>query len=117
VKDGGKTARKFGAVAAGGGHPDTPVEPARAAKKRFTGPELRVFTAAMAIPDTFPGAAYFRAAGFGTYLAVFQMTTEELARAEKAVGSEIVGQIAALQARSRAAGAGRGGDTGTGRAP
>lgn len=72
---------------------------ASAAKKRFTDPTLRAFTASTEIPDTFPGASYFRARGCRTYHEVFRLSPEELATAEKVVGSEVVRGIVALQRR------------------
>ena len=72
---------------------------ASAAKKPFTDPALRVFAAGTEIPDTFPGASYFRARGCRTYHAVFKLSPAELAAAERVVGSEVVRGIAALQRR------------------
>lgn len=71
---------------------------ASAAKRQFTDPTLRVFTASTEIPDTFPGASYFRARGCGTYHEVFRLSPDELAAAEKVVGSEVVRGIARLAA-------------------
>jgi len=69
----------------------------RPARKPFAEPGLRVYTASSEIPDTFPGAAYFRASGFRTYHDVFGMTNADLAAAEQVVGSEVIRNIATLQ--------------------
>ena len=66
-------------------------------KKSFTEPQVRVFTDTTEIPDTFPGAGYFRQRGLTTYLAVFSMSDAELAAAAEAVGADVVQRISALR--------------------
>lgn len=68
-----------------------------AGKKRFAEPTVREFTEAAEIPDSFPGASYFRARGCRTYHEVFSLSPDELAAAEKVVGSEVARGIAALR--------------------
>ena len=71
--------------------------PDRPKKQWRADPELTAFTASTEIPDGFPAAAEFRRAGYGTYLAIFGMSPEELAALEDTVGRDVVRAILALR--------------------
>ena len=66
-------------------------------KKPFGTPQLRVFTDATEIPDSFPRASALRRAGYRTYLAILNMPREELAAQEETIGSDVVEAILALR--------------------
>jgi len=66
-------------------------------KKSFAEPRVRVLSETTELPDSFPGAAYFRRRGLATYHAVFNMSAAEFALAEAAVGSDVVRRISELR--------------------
>jgi hypothetical protein len=67
-------------------------------KKPFGTPQLRVFTEATEIPDSFPRAPTLRRAGYRTYLAILNMPREELVAREETIGPDVVEAILALRA-------------------
>jgi hypothetical protein len=66
-------------------------------KKPFRTPQLRVFTEATEIPDSFPRASALRRAGYRTYLAILTMPREELVARKETIGADVVEAVLALR--------------------
>ena len=71
-------------------HKTTNAMPERKPKKPFGTPQLRVFTEATEIPDSFPRASALRRAGYRTYLSILNLPQEELAAREETIGTDVV---------------------------